>query len=213
MIFSILLQIIPFKERSDNIFSQNEGLVEVDASGSIGQFYNGSCHMTDPNHMVDSTTRKTDWCSNIAKNKKDMPWLMTTIKDKTMKLTGYGIRSGCCYYGCCCEDDRDTYCCCWIYSWALQGSNDNITWKNLHVVEKDNKFYSCINRVYDITINEFYKYIRLVQLEPWPGCEPCICLNKFELYGTTDDRGSVTIDSDNDDSVSIIGKFHDHNEE
>lgn len=213
MFLSLLFyEIIPFSERNDNILKENSNAVTYEVSGSIGQYYDGKCHQTDPSHIIDSAERKTDWCSNYNKTKDDIPWYDVSIKGKSMSLTGYAIRSGCCYYGCCCDDGKYIQsCCCWLYSWSLQGSNDNKTWVDLHHVEKDDKFYDCANRVFEIKKTEPYKYVRLTQTEPWPGCIFCMCINKIELYGQAVDESLASFDSE-DDSVSIIGKVSKGNE-
>ena len=206
--FSLLFyEIIPFHERKDNILKSNFDDVVVTASGSIGQYYNDSCHQTNPIHAIDDQFRKIDWCSNMNKTNTDYPWLVVSLKSKKMVLTGYAIRSGCCYYDCCCtENGKRIFCCCDLYSWSLQGSNDNVTWVTIHKVEADKKFYDCANRYYDIVNhNRAFKYIRLIQDQPWPGCNYCICINKMELYGHTD---SMVMDTEDDnEDVSIIGKI------
>ena len=204
----LLYEIIPFDTKQENIFKQNYNDLIITASGSIGQYYNKSCHPTYPEHIFDSVVRKTDWCSNLNKSKTDHPWVSVHMNTKRMYVTGYALRAGCCYYDCCCmEDGKRVFCCCDLYSWSLQGSNDNTTWKTIHSVKADRKFYDCANRVYDVEpTGETYKYIRIIQDEPWPGCNYCICLNKFELYGKVDSQlyGS---DTDTDEDVSIIGKL------
>lgn len=211
--FSLLLVILPFPKRDDSILLANQDHVQVSASGTLGQYYERKCHPTHPEYLIDSVERKMDWCSNINKTKDDKPWLTLSLKGKGMNLKGYGIRAGCCYYACCCLNDEDVLysCCCDLYSWALQGSHDNVTWTELHRVEKDKEFYDCRNRVYDIKTTEYFEYVRLIQIEPWPGCNYCMCVNKLELYGTTSDRELIDAPDDGDDSVSIIGKVkHDY---
>ena len=209
MLLFLLLQIIPFPERTDNIMVNHQNDIEVSASGSIGQYYDGHCQKTTPETTVSTEATKHDWCSNINKSKTDYPWLSILVKNKRMRITGYSLRSGCCYYGCCClEDNHYVACCCSPYSWSLQGSNDNKTWVEIHRVEKDNKFYNCQNRTYDVKTDKEFSFIRIIQNEPWPGCEFCLCINKFEVYGTTV-NGDYMIekDFDDDESVSIIGKI------
>ena len=207
LIFLLLLEIIPFPERSDNILKKHPNDVVVSSSGSLGQWYEGKCNPTLPEHAVNSVPRKSDWCSNMNKSKHDHPWLIIGVRDKSISLRGYALRSGCCHYSCCCYDDLDDECCCEFYSWSLQGSHDNSTWKTIHKVEKDNSFNYCMNRNYDVQIDESFEFIRLIQDEPRPYCNFCICLNKIELYGTTSDSNSIHSIEDNEDSVSIIGKL------
>ena len=210
--FFLVLAIVPFPKRNDNLMENNKGSFNIAVSGSIGQYRNGKCVDTDPNDAIDTTQKNEDWCSNIVKEKSQYPWLSVNLKGKAMSLTGYSIRSGCCYYGCCCEDGIDVNCCCELYSWSLEGSHDNTTWKTLHKVEKEKTFYFCQNRSYDLKTSESFEYIRIRQDEPWPGCSLCICLNKLELYGQTRDGRYVEYDSDDsDESVSIIGKVSSKN--
>ena len=213
MLFLTLLiyEYVPFEKRDDNILQQYSKDINLAASGSIGQWYNGKCNPTYPEHVIDSEERKTDWCSNINSSKSDFPWLNVNLRGKAIQLVGYSIRSGCCYYDCCCIGDRIVDCCCWLYSWSLQGSHDNKTWITLHTVKADRQFYYCANRHYDFESKEAYEYIRLIQDEPWPGCNYCICINKLELYGSV--RSSSNYyesfeDGDSDDTVSIIGKIN-----
>ena len=207
LIHRLLYTIIPFEAKSNNIFKEHYKDLIITASGSIGQYYNHTCVKTNPEQIFDNIERKTDWCSNINKTKTDNPWVSVHMNSKKMVVTGYALRAGCCYYGCCCmEDGKRVFCCCDLYSWSLQGSNDNLTWITLHSVQADRKFYDCANRQYDITpTGEAYKYIRIIQDQPWPGCNFCICLNKFELYGKVDMQ-FYDSDADADEDVSIIGK-------
>ena len=213
MFLLLLYQIIPFPERNDNLLSKYSNDVSVSVSGTIGQYYQGKCHQTVPEHIIDNIERKTDWCSNINKTKTDFPWYTLSLKGKSMRINGYSIRSGCCYYGCCCvDDDKRVYgCCCDLYSWSLEGSHDNRTWVTLHKVEADREFYDCRNRTYEIKPTEYYEYVRIIQNEPWPGCDLCMCINKLELYGVALDGHFIDSD-ENEDSISIIGKIK-HNTE
>jgi hypothetical protein len=95
--------------------------VEVESSGSIGQYYNGKCHETNPNTTIGNNNIKKDWCSNIAKGGSSIPWITYSIKGKSMKLRGYSIRSGCCYFDCCCVDNEiiPECCCCALYSFFV----------------------------------------------------------------------------------------------
>jgi hypothetical protein len=206
MFCSLFYPIVPFLERNDNILKQHSLDVHVSISGLIGQWYNGKCNPTIPEHVTDSIERKTDWCSNINKSKTDYPWLSFNLHGKSISLTGYSLRMGCCYYRGCCLDDNSYIDCCLLYSWSLQGSHDNTTWTDLHKIEKDLDFYYCQNRIYE-TKSESYEYIRLLQTEVPSWCPFCICLNKLELYGSASAISSSPFSSDNDDSISIIGKL------
>ena len=213
MLNFLIFAIIPFPERKDNILAKYLSDASVYVSGTMGQYYDGKCHQTVPEHIIDSVQRKTDWCSNMNSSKTDFPWYSVSLKGRSMRISGYSVRAGCCYYGCCCLDDKNRVygCCCDLYSWLLQGSNDNMTWVTIHKVEKDTDFYDCKNRTYDVNSADYYQYIRIIQDEAWPGCDLCICINKLELYGTTADKQFVD-NEDTDDSISIIGKVR-HSEE
>ena len=154
---------------------------------------------------------KMDWCSNIVEEKgEEKPWIMYSIKNKGMRLSGYSVRNGCCWHRCCCMDDGhliDDFCCCRLYSYSLLGSNDNKTWTFIHKVEKDEKFYDCQFKTYEFEQTSSYTYIRFMLDEEYPGCPRCLQLNQLELYGeTTDSYFSASEQDDNDESVSIIGK-------
>ena len=204
----LILEIVPFAERNDNILKQIENQYEIFSSGSIGQYYDGKCNPTLPEHSVDSVTRKSDWCSNVNKSSSDHPWLVLHIPHKSIKLSGYALRTGCCYYDCCCiNDNQYVYCCCALFSWSVQGSHDNKTWTTIHKITKDKDLHYCSNRFFDTNTEESYEYIRLIQDEPWPGCPMCICINKFEIYGSTTESHTLYFHEENEDSVSIIGKL------
>ena len=97
----LLFEIVPFAERSDNIFKENIENAEITSSGSLGQWYEGKCNPTLPSHSVDSVSRKSDWCSNINKSKHDHPWLGLGLRGQSISITGYALRSVCSYYGFC----------------------------------------------------------------------------------------------------------------
>ena len=203
-----LLEFIAFPARNDAIISTESSRmnVNVESSGSSGFYYDGKCHLTAPNETLNSD-KKRDWCSNIAKGENDKPWIEYSLKNKAMKLTGYSLRSGCCFYDCCCVDDNDIlfHCCCELYSFSLQASNDNRTWKTIHKVEKDQEFYICLFKTYEFAKTEAFKYVRIVQDESVPGCRFCMALNQVELYGeAVDSYGEEQ--EENEESVSIIGK-------
>ena len=209
MLAFILVEFIAFPSRKDSILSQvDQKSVDLAVSGSIGYFYNGKCVQTYPNQTLNND-EKLDWCSNVAKSKDDKPWITYSLQNKAMRLTGYSVRSGCCYYTCCCLDESGLvdYCCCELYSFSLQGSNDNKTWKVIHKVEKDDRFYICMFKTYEFPMTESFKYVRFVQESERPGCAFCMAINQIEFYGETVDSNSrEIIDSDDDESVSIIGK-------
>ena len=146
----IFMQFVSFPSRKDAIFeslknSPNE--IRIEATGSLGLYYfdEKKCHQTYPNHTLVSTP-ETDWCSTIAPNNNEKPYITYSLRNKIMKINGYSVRNGCCRHRCCCLDDNkplDDYCCCELYSFSLQGSNDNQTWTVLHKVEKESRIRYC----------------------------------------------------------------------
>ena len=200
-----------FPQRKDAIFesvSNKETDINVISSGSIGLYIDGKCKITSPNFTL-YEDRKLDWCSNIQKSNNEKPWITYSIRERAMRVKGYSVRTGCCYYACCCYDDSNlvsTSCCCDLYSYSLQGSNDNPTWKIIHKMEKVDYVDYCKLDTFDFPLTESFKFIRFVLDEPRPGCEKCMAINQFELYGEVLASYS-TSDIDNDDeSISIIGK-------
>ena len=128
-----------------------------------------------------------------------------------MQLTGFSIRNGCCDYFCCCDDSGKIYdveCCCMLYSFTLEGSQDNRTWTAIHKEERVKDFYACESKTYEFSKTVEYKYVRIIQDEPYPGCMTCMQINQVELYGTAVDRMLIDDMEDNDESVSIIGKVN-----
>jgi hypothetical protein len=200
-----------FPEKPNQIFRAEKN-IKVDGSGSLGIYIDGKCVQTYPNSTLNANSRM-DWCSNLGKD-NNKPFITYSIQNNQMKISGYSVRTGCCdyYYEVCCSDDDhvfdDGLCCCRLYSYSLQGSNDNITWKVLHKVEKDNDFYYCQDRTFEFALTEPFKYIRFVQDEKYPGCEYCMCLNQLELYGSVTgyEDYEESEDLEADDSISIIGK-------
>jgi hypothetical protein len=213
MLFITLFEYISFSDRSDAIFRRVDvsSSVFIEASGSMGLRINGKCQTTHPNDTL-SLNEEFDWCSNIAKTKDQVnnPWISYSLKGKTMRLTGYSLRNGCCRYLCCCVDDSDYLydCCCELYSFELQGSNDNKTWSTIHRVEKVKDIRYCHSKSYEFPKTDAFVFIRLVQTEEYPGCPKCMQINQVELYGEVLNRGDSFIDSESDDeSISIIGKI------
>jgi hypothetical protein len=208
-----VLEFIAFPKKDNAILAQfaKTSKIEVESSGSMGYFYDNKCQLTRPNLTLTSN-EKQEWCSNIAKSNDAKTWISYSIENKAMKLTGYSVRNGCCYYSCCCTEDSnfiDYDCCCRLYSFSLQGSNDNRTWKVVHKIEKKKDFYFCKFETYEFSETESFRYIRLVQDEPYPGCIFCMAINQIEFYGKLCDSFGAADeqDYDNDESVSIIGKI------
>ena len=212
------MELVSFPQRDDAIFEplHENNEVMAFASGSIGFYKDGKCQKTSPNMTLGKDDMLVDWCSNVVKKDENVntkPWISYRIKNKRIRANGYAIRSGCCYYGCCCIDDDtfvDNVCCCSLFSFSLQISDDNKTWKTIHSVEEDQKLLDCTNRVYKFNKVEEFTFVRLMLDKPRPYCENCFALNKFELYGEAIKGNSAYFsdsDDENDESVSIIGKI------
>ena len=212
------MEFVAFPEKSNAIFKQAASRgdkITIEASGSLGLHYDGKCHQTYPNETIHEDERM-DWCSNVAESKNgEKPWIMYNIRNKGIRLSGYSVRNGCCYYPCCCIDDGhilDSLCCCRLYSYSILGSNDNKTWTLIHKVEKDDQFYDCQFKTHEFDQTNSYTYIKFMLDEEFPGCPRCMQLNQLELYGeTTDTFLSMASEDDNDESVSIIGKVKQYN--
>ena len=210
---------VAFPDRKDALLSTSLNSVNVDASGSLGLYYGGKCHQTFPNETL-TNNEEFDWCSNIGEDNSEekKPWLMYNIKNKKMILKNFAVRNGCCMHACCCTDDNKVFdyaCCCVLYSFSLQASNDNKTWNTLHKVEKISDFWECKFITFDISEEKQreqhnvggYAFVRIVLDEQYPNCKRCMQINQVELYGETVDGNELyKIDDDNDESVSIIGK-------
>ena len=216
-IFLSFVAFVAFPDASDAILkNENKELINIETSGSLGYYQNGKCRKTHGNATIISD-ENIEWCSNIAKNKNDLsqnPWIQYSIKGKQMKITKYSVRNGCCNYVCCCDEENgkitDYDCCCTLYSYSLQGSNDNRTWKVLHKVEKDKYFYYCGSKTFDLPQKtEPFTYFRFVQDEEWPGAPKCMQINQIEFYGETVNSGISQYNdgSDDDESISIIGRI------
>lgn len=190
------------KYYKDNIFV-------IDASGSSKQKINGTKQMTLPEYSVYPFDKKYDWCSNCIKSYSGHPWIIFSLKSGKIKFDSYFIRTGCCVDGCCCEDYGYCIDCC-LYSWSLQISDDNITWNDVHRVEKDTEMKRCKEKTYKFDKEYTAKFIRLYQNEHCPGRPPCISLNKIEFYGSivdSDFNKEIEFSNDelDDDDISIIG--------
>ncbi|EAY02124.1 hypothetical protein TVAG_372690 [Trichomonas vaginalis G3] len=197
----------------DGIFQQafHDKIIVIDVSGSSKQYINGSFQYTKPEYSVYPWNKDYDWCSNCGKSSSDHPWITYSLQSKKIKLTGYFVRCGCCYASenCCCEDESTTCFDCCLYSWSLQVSDDNKTWKEVHRIEKDESMRRCNENTYKLDREYTTKYVRLIQNEPCPGDPPCIAINKFDLIGEVVNDNSREEDfvsyHDDDDDVSIIG--------
>ena len=217
----LLVEYVAFPDRKDAILEKAAKTIPVsqltESSGNIGLFYSGKCHETFPNNTLNAE-KKDDWCSNIGEPVDGKrPWIQYRINGKGMKIIGYSIRNGCCWYSCCCYGDQiiDYDCCCRLYSFSLQGSNDNMTWKVIHKVEKDKSFWDCKTNTYTLDKEtESFNFVRIVLDESLPGCPFCMQINQFEVYGETVDSfySHEQEQEENDESVSIIGKVKREND-
>ena len=210
--FFLIFEFLAFPTRKDTLLVSNKsndtGDIIVSSSGSYGLYHDGKCHLTSPNSTLNDD-EKEDWCSKIPENKEDKPFIQYSLKNKAMKITGFSLRSGCCWYACCCTEDGkrlDGYCCCRLYSFSLHASNDNKTWKIIHKVEKDENFYDCKTKTYSFDKTPAFRYVRLVLDEVPKGCYFCMQINQFQLYGETEQIGDFYSAEAEEESVSIIGR-------
>jgi hypothetical protein len=216
--FIAFVTFVAFPESKEALLSNvNIESINVESSGSLGFYRDGVCHKTHPNETLISNERY-DWCSNIAKFKDDKkynPWIQYSIKGKQMKIFKYSVRNGCCFqYECCCDYENgniidDSHCCCRLYSYSLQASNDNKTWTVLHKVEKDKSFNYCETKTFELKEKSSpFTYFRFVLDEESPGCYKCMQINQIELYGETisSSYSSFIDNDDEDESISIIGR-------
>ena len=208
MIFILLCENLLTESNSIFKNAYKNNAIEVFVSGSSSQYINGTKQLTKPEYAFDQMEKEYDWCSNCGRSKEEHPWAVYSIKNKNIKINGYYLKTGCCEADqyCCCFDD--VYCCeCCLYSWSLQISNDNKTWKTVHKVEKDMDMRRCKDKTYKFSETYTTKYVRLIQDESCPGDPPCIALNKIELLGQIENEdGIIFEDQENEeDDVSIIG--------
>ena len=167
--FLILFESIGSITYDNGIFQKhyNEGDIIVTASGSSKQQINDTDQLTKPEYAIYPWEKKYDWCSQISHSYEDHPYIVFAMKSKKFKFNGYFVRCGCCYDGCCCDDDYYHYCldCC-LYSWSLQISDDNKTWKTIHQVEKDDSMRICSEKEYHLDKEYISRYVRLIQDKP-----------------------------------------------
>ena len=212
VLFLFFVKYVAFPNRRDALLRTSENLtssdVMVSSSGSMGFYYNDKCHQSFSNMTLNSN-KNIDWCSNVAANENDKPWIQLSFKHHK-KISGYSLRNGCCVHYYCCDIETnkvvDYNCCCRLYSFSLLGSNDNNKWEVIHSVKSNKEFYYCKTETFDFgKLTGPFKYIRLVQDQPLPSCQHCMVINQIELYG----ESAQIEDNDNTDSdetVSIIGK-------
>lgn len=182
-------------------------ILDFDVSGSSSQYINGSLQLTKPEYAFDGVDKKYDWCSSCLASYDEHPYIILSVKQNTMNIQGYYIRSGCCNNRYCCCYSTETYCCvCCLYSWSFQISQDNLTWQTVHKGEKDLDLKQCKDKTFKFSTTYKAKYVRLIQDEPCPGDPPCIALNQIELIGNIDGDNNFDAGIENDEEdVSIIG--------
>ena len=212
MISLMIITFIAFPDRSDSVFKKIRNLdsIEISSSGSLGFKVRGKCIKTHPNATVNGE-KNSEWCSNVAPSSDEKPWIQYYFHDHSLQLTGYSVRNGCCYHGCCCIDDSQyvSGCCCDLYSFSLLGSNDGRTWKTIHKVENERNFYLCKYMTFEFAKAEPFRYFKLMEDAPYPGCAYCMVINQIDFYGDVKERPYLYIQDDNpdfDESISIIGK-------
>ena len=166
----------------DKVYKEN--IINYHVSGSSKQYINGTKQVTKPEYAIYPWEKKYDWCSNCARSYDNMPYITFSLTNKLFKFNSYYIKCGCCDNDCCCDDDYYNYCfdCC-LYSWTLQISDDNKTWKNVHKVDSDATMIRCAEKSYELESTYTARYVRLIQDRPCPGYPPCIALNRFEFFG------------------------------
>ena len=213
MLMILTMAYLAFPERNDALIGPNAVNVKVDVSGSMGLLMdNGKCVPTEPNVTL-SPDEKYDWCSNWVRSDDEHPWISYSISNKAMKLVGYSVRNGCCYYDCCCIPETgelfDGECCCEIVEFSLQGSNDNHTWKVIHQTERDQgRLHHCESKTFEFPMTESFKFVRFVLDKQLSGCPRCMQINQIEFYGSTISSYPDQYDNEeNEESVSIIGKI------
>ena len=218
LLFSFFLSFVAFvafPDSTEAVLANNVKDVNIETSGNLGIYHHGKCHPTYGNETITSE-ELSDWCSNIAElenGKKENPFIQYSVKGKQIKAKRYSLRNGCCrYYSLCCIEESgkivDYYCCCRLYSFSLQASNDNVTWKVLHKVEKDKTIDYCDTRTYELAEPSTpYRYFRFVLDEEWPGCQKCLQINQIEIYGELVASSFAELDAGEDEeSISIIGR-------
>lgn len=150
MIFSFLCESLLSDSNSILKNAYRQGIIEFSVSGSSSQWINGSLQKTKPEYAFDQLDKSYDWCSNCERSKDEHPYLILSVKNQVMHVSGYYLRAGCCKDNeCCCQDVSTNYCCeCCLYSWSIQISDNNQTWKTIHNVEKDLDMCRCKEMTY-----------------------------------------------------------------
>lgn len=207
----LLFSSFVFSNEVEGIFSRNfnKNNIIIHSSGSALQRINGTKQLTKPEYSIYPFTKNYDWCSNIVSEYDHPPWITYSIRNKKFKFDSYFVRCSCYYNSCCCSGETHSCFDCCLYSWSLQISDDNITWNEIHKIEKDSSMRRCNEKKYDLDKTYTAKYVRIIQNHPCPGNPMCIAINRFELFGETVDDADLQQDfvsfHDDDEDISIIG--------
>ena len=200
LVFVLFLVQFPFNEDFKGFFFNmyKNNITNITASGSR-YCWNPDLKddvLTKPQNAIDPN-EKLEWCSNFNKSKNDRPWLKIDFQKSSFIPSSYTIQSGCCIY---------STCCCKIYSWSFEGSNDNNTWTTLHREEQNYKLDYCTVQHYHFQNTQSFKYIRIIQDEPQPGCWYCMDIARLELFGKLENSDYFSNEDDDMEEISIIGK-------
>ena len=190
ILFSLLIKTIPKNEfiEYDGIFHKYYNNTTMIASAS-SVWLNSPSDAINPNSYLEFCTKYLD----------REQWFSVVLADKQLLMSSYAIQLGCCNF-------YDT-CCCNLYSWILEGSNDNRTWYIIDKKERVNDFTKCENKEFKIPSNtQKFSHFRFTQKEPQPGCKSCIGLKRMEFFGKLYDFQALIEDEQYlDTEVSIIG--------
>lgn len=200
------------QQKIEGIFTKyyNEKAILVHSSGSSRQEINGTLVYTKPEYTIYPFDKKYDWCSNSDKKPQ---WISFSIRNHFIKLNGYFLRAGCCYHNCCINNEIENGCC--LYSWSLQISNDNISWKEIHKVNKDYEMKFCNEKSYKLDKTYTARYIRIIQNEPCVKDSNCMSINRFEILGDLEkdtefpDKFDESFEDEED--ISVIGHLSKNN--
>ena len=193
LFLTMLVETIPKSDfvEYDGIFKKNFNNTTMVASAS-------STWLNTPSDVINPDSYY-EFCT---KYKKEKQWFAVQFTEKSVKLKSYAIQLGCCYF-------YDS-CCCELYSWVLEGSNDNTTWSVLDKEDKLSDFYYCNSRTFELKkASQPYSYFRITQTETKPNCDSCIGMMRMEFFGDLVAKGSyrpeISEDAGDDEEVSIIG--------
>ena len=176
-------------------FAEYDGIFKKHYDKETMTVESSTTWLNRPSDIIDPNSYY-EFCT---KYRKDKQWISIHFNKQSVSVTSYSLQLGCCYF-------YDS-CCCDLYSWELEGSNDNETWCLIDKREKIDDFTYCQSRDFKIKHKQRpYSYIRLTQTSPKPGCQYCIGLLRMELYGDISDGMRPILEDDSfEDEVSIIG--------